>query len=192
MLWHWYHSADGTMSAALAILEKTNSNNHLLPHHILYKTSLLTSLWAFLKCVNSLYIATLYSNFLSDIWRIRVFCFLLQPTNAQIYITVFSLYIILTHTWFDTSVSSFGSFRNLSFAKLHKFLNLKLLKFHFHKIIRLKLFGCCWVIQYILCDVILSCESGVFIWLHIQSVINMEIDVWIYGCYIMIIDIEFT
>jgi hypothetical protein len=118
--------------------------------------------------------------------------FLLQPTNAQIYITVFSLYTILTPTWFDTFVSSSGSFRNLSFAKLHKFLNLKLLKFHFHKIIRLKLSGHCWVIRYILCGVTISCESGVFIWLHIQSTINMEIDVWLYGCYIMIIDIAFT
>jgi len=29
-------------------------------------------------------------------------------------------------------------------------------------------------------------------WLHIQSTINTEIIVWIYGCYIAIIDIECT
>jgi len=29
-------------------------------------------------------------------------------------------------------------------------------------------------------------------WQHIQSAINMEINVWIYGCYIVTIDIELT
>jgi len=62
-------------------------------------------------------------------------------------ITVFSLYIMFTPTCFDTSVSSSGSLKNLSFIKLHKFFKLKLLKLQFHKIIRLKLFGCRWVIQ---------------------------------------------
>jgi cytochrome c oxidase assembly factor CtaG len=37
--------------------------------------------------------------------------FLLQPINAQIYITVFSLSIVFTPTCFDTSVSSSGSFK---------------------------------------------------------------------------------
>ena len=31
--------------------------------------------------------------------------FLLQPTNAQIYITIFSLYIMFTLTCFETSMS---------------------------------------------------------------------------------------
>jgi hypothetical protein len=74
--------------------------------------------------------------------------FVLQPTNAQIYITVFPLYIMFTPTCFDTSVSSSGSFRKLYFATLHKFLQLKLLKLKFHKIIRWKVCGHCWVIRY--------------------------------------------
>ena len=37
--------------------------------------------------------------------------FLLQPTIAQICITIFSLYIMFTPTCFDTSVSSSGSFK---------------------------------------------------------------------------------
>ena len=79
--------------------------------------------------------------------------YVLQPTNAQIYITIFSLYLISTPTCFDTSVSSSGRFRNLYFTTLHQFLELELLKLQFHKTIRWKLFGRHWVIQYSLCDV---------------------------------------
>jgi hypothetical protein len=64
--------------------------------------------------------------------------FLFQPTNAQIYITTPPLYIRYTHTCFDITVSSSGSFKNLCLTKLHKFLKLWLLKLWFHKIIRLK------------------------------------------------------
>jgi len=35
--------------------------------------------------------------------------FSLKPTNTQIYITLFSLYIMFTPTCFDNSVSSSGS-----------------------------------------------------------------------------------
>jgi len=45
--------------------------------------------------------------------------------------------------------------------------------------------------QYSVYDITVSCERSVFMWLHIPSAINMEIIVWIYGCYIVIIDIEF-
>jgi len=38
------------------------------------------------------------------------FLFLLQPTNAQLYITTESLYIIYTTTCIDISVSLSGSF----------------------------------------------------------------------------------
>ena len=43
------------------------------------------------------------------------------------------------------------------------------------------LFGRRWVIQQILCDIIISYASNVFLWLHIRSAINMEFSVWIYG-----------
>jgi len=66
--------------------------------------------------------------------------------------------MLLTATCFDTSVSSSGSFRNLYFATLHQFLELKLLKLQLHKIIRWKLFGRHWVIQYSLYDITVSCE----------------------------------
>ena len=97
------------------------------------------------------------------IWNIRGAkqsrsLFLLQPTNAQIYITSFSLYMLFTATYFDTSVSSSGSFKNLYFATLRQFLELKLLKLQFHKIIRWKIFGCHWVMQYSLYDITASCE----------------------------------
>ena len=48
--------------------------------------------------------------------------FLLQPTNAQIFFTIFSLIIMFAPTCFDKSVSSSGRFKNFYFAKLHKFL----------------------------------------------------------------------
>jgi len=64
--------------------------------------------------------------------------YLLQPTNAQIYITIFSLYIMFISTCFDTSVSTSRSFKNFYSAKLHEFLQLKHLELKFHKIIRLK------------------------------------------------------
>jgi len=38
------------------------------------------------------------------------FLFLLQPTNAQLYITKVSVYRIYTPIYFDISVSSSGSF----------------------------------------------------------------------------------
>ena len=41
------------------------------------------------------------------------------------------------------------------------------------------------MIQYCLCDVVISCDSSVFLWLHIQSAINMEFNLWIYGYYIV-------
>ena len=88
-------------------------------------------------------------------------------------ITIFSLYIMFTPTCFDTSVSSSGSLKNLSFVKLHKFFKLKLLKLQFHKIIRLKLFGCRWVIQYSFCNITISCESKVYMWLHILSLVTV-------------------
>jgi len=46
---------------------------------------------------------------------------LLQPTNAQIYITIFSLYIMSTPACFDTPASSSASFRIFYFVKLGKF-----------------------------------------------------------------------
>lgn len=51
--------------------------------------------------------------------------FLLQPTNAQTYIT-FSLHIMLTPTCFNCMI--LREFQTLHLANLHKFLNLKLLK----------------------------------------------------------------
>jgi hypothetical protein len=104
---------------------------------------------------------------------VRLILFLLQPTNTQIYITIFSLYIMFTPTCFDTSVSSSGSFKNLYFAMLHQFLELKLLKLQVHKIVTQKLFGYHWVIQYSLCDVTISFERSVFMWLHIQSFVTV-------------------
>jgi len=59
--------------------------------------------------------------------------FLFQPTNAQIYITILSVYIMSTPTCFDISVSSTGSLINLCLAKLRKFLKLWLLKLQFPK-----------------------------------------------------------
>jgi hypothetical protein len=77
--------------------------------------------------------------------------FLFQPTNAQIYITQLSLCIMFTSTCFDISMSSSGSFKNLCLVKLHKFLKLRLLKWLYHKIVRLKyiniLFGYRWLAQ---------------------------------------------
>ena len=99
--------------------------------------------------------------------------FVLQPTNAPIYITVFSLYIMFTPACFNTSVSSSGSLKNLYFAMVHQSLELQPLKLQLHKRIRWKLFGCHWVIQYSLCNVTVSCERSVFMWLHIQSLVTV-------------------
>ena len=99
--------------------------------------------------------------------------FVLQPTNAQKYITIFSLYAMFTPICFDTSMSSSGSFKNLYFATLHQFLELKLLKLQFHKIIRRKLFGHHWVIQYSPRNVTISFERSVFMWLHIQYFVTV-------------------
>ena len=60
-------------------------------------------------------------------------------------------------------------FQSLYFAKLHNFLELKLLKLQSHKIIRLKYYLAITVIQYRLCEVTVSCKSSVFMWLNIQS-----------------------
>jgi len=38
------------------------------------------------------------------------FLFLLQPTNAQLYITTVSFYMLYTPTYFDISISYAGSF----------------------------------------------------------------------------------
>jgi len=48
-----------------------------------------------------LYESTYNNNFMA--------LYLLQQTNAQIHITIFSLYIMFTATCFNTSVSSSGS-----------------------------------------------------------------------------------
>jgi hypothetical protein len=54
-----------------------------------------------------------------------------------------------------------------------------LLKLQFHKIIRLKLFGHECVIQYSLWDITVSCESSVFMLLHIQSLVAVAfVFVW--------------
>jgi hypothetical protein len=101
--------------------------------------------------------------------------FSLPTTNAQLYITTQSLYIMFNPTYFDISVSSSGSIKNLCLSTLNKFLKLRLLRLQFHKIIRLKyikiLFGRLRVIQKILCDFIISCASSVFLWLHIQFLV---------------------
>ena len=34
-------------------------------------------------------------------------------------------------------------------------------------------------------DVIISCASSVYLWLHIQSAINMDVSLWIYEYYIV-------
>jgi hypothetical protein len=89
-----------------------------------------------------------------------------------LYITIFSLYITFTPICFDTCVI-FRELQKLVFAKLHKFFKLKLLKLQFHKIIRLKLSDHRWVIQYSVCDITIPCESKVFMWLHIQSLVTV-------------------
>lgn len=58
--------------------------------------------------------------------------FLLKPTNAPLYITAVSLYVIYTPTCFYISVL------HLCLAKLHKFLKFKMLKIKFQKIVRIK------------------------------------------------------
>jgi hypothetical protein len=62
-----------------------------------------------------------------------ILLFLFQPTNAEIYITTLSLYIMFTPRCFDISMSSSGRFRTLCLAKLHNFLKLWLLKLQFPK-----------------------------------------------------------
>jgi len=54
--------------------------------------------------------------------------YLLQVTNAQVYITTLSFYIMFTPTCFDISVLSSGSFKNLCLSKLLKFLELMFVK----------------------------------------------------------------
>jgi hypothetical protein len=58
---------------------------------------------------------------------------------VQIYVRVF-FYIVCTPTCFDSFLSSSAGFKNLYFAKLRKFLKLRLLILQFHKIMQLKLF----------------------------------------------------
>jgi hypothetical protein len=113
-------------------------------------------------------------HFISEFGPVYIFIlFVLQPTNAQIYITIFSLYIMFIPTCFNSSVSSSGSLKNLYFAMVHQLLELQLLKLQLHKIIRWKLFGCHWVIQYSLCNITISFERSVFMWLHIQSLVTV-------------------
>jgi len=59
----------------------------------------------------------------------------------------------------------------LCLAKLHKFLKLKLLESQFRTIIKI-LLNRCFVLQYSLFDVIISCSSSVYLWLHIQSLVD--------------------
>jgi len=49
------------------------------------------------------------------------------------------------------------------------------------------LFHRCLVTQYSLFQVIIYCASSVYLWLHIQYVVNMDVIVWIYtyGYYIV-------
>ena len=65
--------------------------------------------------------------------------FLLQPTNAQIYIyhNIFSLCNAQSYMFWYICII-FREIQNLYFAKLHKSLKLELLKLQFHKIIRIK------------------------------------------------------
>ena len=65
------------------------------------------------------------------IYTLQANMFLLQPTNAQLYITTVSLYTIYIPTCHPHRVL------HLCLAKLHKFLILKLLKLQFHKIIKI-------------------------------------------------------
>ena len=63
---------------------------------------------------------------------------LLQPTNAQICVTIFSLSYNV-HSYMSRHLCVINrEFRNLYFSKLHKFLKLKLLKLQCHKNNRLK------------------------------------------------------
>jgi hypothetical protein len=68
-----------------------------------------------------------------------------------------------------------------------KFLILKLLKLLFHKIIRLKynkiLFGHSLLIQYNLCDIVISCTSGVYLWKLVYG--YMDIISWTYWIHLM-------
>ena len=59
--------------------------------------------------------------------------FLLQPTNAQLYITTLFLYIIYTATCFDIFMSSSGSFTFVPCQGTYFFFKLELLKSLFHK-----------------------------------------------------------
>ena len=102
----------------------------------------------FISSSTELFPFTIDPKYLNDFTCSRWVWVMSIPSNAHIYITVFPLYIMFTPTCFDTSVSSSGSFKNVYFAKLHKFLELRLLKLKFHKIFRWKLFGHRWVIQY--------------------------------------------
>jgi hypothetical protein len=72
--------------------------------------------------------------------------------------------------------------QNLYFAKLHKFLKLKLLKLHFNQIIGFKyyLLGR-WVVVCSVCDVTISCDGRVFMWLHIH-LWYIYIYIYIYIC----------
>jgi len=69
----------------------------------------------------------------------------------------------------------------LCLANLHKFLKLKLLKLQFHKIIKI-LFS---HVYNKICSMLYSYTSSVYLWLHIQSAINMDVIVWMCRYYIM-------
>jgi hypothetical protein len=63
-----------------------------------------------------------------------VILFLLQPTNAQIYVTIYYLYIMLNPTCFDTSFSSSGSSKTCT-TLIYINIKYKFVRKHFHKII---------------------------------------------------------
>jgi hypothetical protein len=67
-----------------------------------------------------------------------IFLFLFQPSNAQIYITTLSRYVMFTPTCFDISVSFSRNLKNVCLSRLHELLKLWLLKLQFNEIIRLK------------------------------------------------------
>jgi len=73
-------------------------------------------------------------------WNLNVYlnCFYYSQLihKYNIYHIIFSLYNV--HSVFQNLFFILREFQNLYFAKLHKFLELKLLKLQFHKIIRVK------------------------------------------------------
>jgi hypothetical protein len=83
-------------------------------------------------------------------------------------------------------------FQNLYFAKLYQFLELKLLKLQFHKIIRLKYYLVIAKWYNIVCATSQYFVKAVCLCGCIYNLQHMGINVWICGCFIVITDIEFT